>query len=125
MKQSLPQLPVPTVEETIAKYLHSVKPFLNDAELKATNDACTNFLDRNGTVSHLQKRLLEKARNCGNWLEDWWLKVAYLGFRNPVVVYSSPGQTMPLQHFGNEDERLRYTAKLIEAAASYITLIRR
>lgn len=125
MKQSLPQLPVPTVEQTIAKYRHSVKPFLNDAELERTDEACADFLRADGAVAHLQKRLLERARDCGNWLEDWWLKVAYLGFRNPVVVYSSPGQIMPFQHFGCEDERLRYTARLIEAAASYITLIRR
>lgn len=125
MKQTLPQLPVPELKETIAKYLHSVKPFLNDEEFKCTSKACAEFLQPDGVGAQLQNLLVEKAKSSANWLEDWWLKVAYLGYRSPVVVHSSPGQTMPFQKFSNEQDRLKYTSKLIEAAASYISLIRR
>ena len=28
-----------------------------------------------------------------NWLEDWWLQLAYLSFRKPLPLYSNPSNT--------------------------------
>ena len=39
-----------------------------------------------GVGEKLHKMLQERAAKTDNWLSDWWLEGAYLGYRNPVVV---------------------------------------
>ena len=51
---------------------------------------------------------------------DWWLDMAYLGYRAPLPVWSSPGIIMPPQDFSNSDEKwLSFTARLVEAVLDY------
>lgn len=40
-------------------------------------------------------------------LSEWWLKTAYLQFRQPVVIYSSPGVLLPKQDFMDLQGQLR------------------
>ncbi|XP_063902174.1 carnitine O-acetyltransferase-like isoform X2 [Zophobas morio] len=121
--QVLPHLPVPKLEQTVEKYLKSVEPFLNETELNHTKKLLTQFQSESGLGPKLQKLLVEKAQETDSWLVDWWLNVAYLGYRDPVVVYSSPGLAFPCQSFSSQEDRLDYTAKLISGALSYKTLI--
>ncbi|CAH1991282.1 unnamed protein product [Acanthoscelides obtectus] len=118
---NLPSLPVPTLSQTIEKYVKSVTPFLNEKELENTKKLCREFSATNGIGTRLQKLLEEKAATEENWLETWWLNTAYLQYRQPVVVYSSPGLVFPFENFANEEQRLQYTAKLILAALQYKT----
>ncbi|XP_008193031.2 carnitine O-acetyltransferase isoform X1 [Tribolium castaneum] len=121
--QKLPHLPVPKLSQTLEKYLKSVEPFLNESELSNTRKVVTQFQSEDGLGPKLQKLLVEKAQETDNWLADWWLTTAYLGYRDPVVVYSSPGLVFPFQKFGCEEQRLEYAAKLIAGALSYKELI--
>ena len=51
---------------------------------------------------------------------DWWLDMAYLGYRAPLPVWSSPGIIMPPQDFSDSDEKwLSFTARLVEAVLDY------
>jgi carnitine O-acetyltransferase len=88
---NLPKLPVPALSATLQKYLQSVRPLLNDAEFKKTEEAVKNFEAPGGLGQELQKRLLARANDPKviNWMEDWWLDQAYMGYRDPVVVYVS------------------------------------
>lgn len=115
----LPSLPVPTLNQTIEKYIKTVTPFLSEAELNNTKKILQEFSSENGIGTKLQKLLVQKAQNSENWLADWWLNNAYLGYRDPVVVYSSPGLVFPFEDFVNETDRLTYTAQLILAAVEY------
>ncbi|XP_044268520.1 carnitine O-acetyltransferase isoform X2 [Tribolium madens] len=119
--QTLPHLPVPKLSQTLEKYLKSVEPFLNESELNNTRKVVSQF--ESGLGPKLQKLLVEKAQETDNWLADWWLTTAYLGYRDPVVVYSSPGLVFPFQKFNCEEQRLEYAAKLIAGALSYKELI--
>lgn len=47
--QNLPRLPVPRLEETLAKYLRTVKPHLNDKEFAVTSKLVNEFI-ANGSV---------------------------------------------------------------------------
>lgn len=58
-----------------------------------------------------------------NWLEEWWLNAAYLEYRDPVVVYSSPGLVFPLRDFKSHNEQLIYATKTMMAAMDYKLLI--
>ncbi|KAG1382409.1 hypothetical protein G6F61_002291 [Rhizopus arrhizus] len=90
-QKNLPKLPVPALSATLQKYLQSVRPLLNDAEFKKTEEAVKNFEAPGGLGQELQKRLLARANDPKviNWMEDWWLDQAYMGYRDPVVVYVS------------------------------------
>ncbi|XP_063093230.1 peroxisomal carnitine O-octanoyltransferase isoform X3 [Cavia porcellus] len=80
-QDSLPALPVPSLEESLKKYLDSVKPFANEEEYKKTEEIVKKF--KNGIGGKLHQKLLERAKGKRNWLEEWWLNVAYLDVRVP------------------------------------------
>ncbi|KAI8986185.1 acyltransferase ChoActase/COT/CPT [Trametes punicea] len=87
---SLPRLPVPTLSSTAAKYLETVEPHLTRDEFARTQRAVQAFLaSEQATV--LQERLQARAADprVKNWLADWWNETAYMGYRDPVVVYVS------------------------------------
>ncbi|KAI9474881.1 acyltransferase ChoActase/COT/CPT [Zychaea mexicana] len=99
-QNNLPKLPVPALGATMQKYLKSVKPLVSEEEYKRTEAA-------------LQERLVKHASNPAvvNWLEDWWLEAAYMGYRDPVVIYVS-------YFFYYKDDKLR---KLPAQRAAAIT----
>ncbi|KAF8843212.1 acyltransferase ChoActase/COT/CPT [Paxillus ammoniavirescens] len=87
---SLPCLPVPALSSTVSKYLESVKPHLTEAEYATTMASAKEFLS-SPLAAELQKRLEARAADSSikNWLSDWWNEAAYMGYRDPVVVYVS------------------------------------
>ncbi|THH31476.1 hypothetical protein EUX98_g2726 [Antrodiella citrinella] len=84
---SLPRLPVPSLASTAAKYLESVQPHLTPAEFSTTTNVVQTFL-RSDQAKVLQKRLEARAGEPGmaSWLSEWWNDVAYMGYRDSVVV---------------------------------------
>ena len=89
-QDSLPNLPVPPLSSTIAKYLETVQPHLTAAEFAKTSEAAHAF-EKSPIGLELQKRLEARRAEPGmkNWLADWWNDVAYMAYRDPVVVYVS------------------------------------
>ena len=87
---SLPRLPVPTLESTCAKYLESVQPLLTPEDYTKTQSSVSSFL-ASPLAAELQSRLKDRAAQPEtlNWLSDWWNDVAYMSYRDPVVVYVS------------------------------------
>jgi carnitine O-acetyltransferase len=87
---SLPKLPVPTLESTCAKYLETVQPLLTPDDYAKTQSVVSSFL-ASPLSAVLQSRLEHRAAQPDtlNWLSDWWNDVAYMGYRDPVVVYVS------------------------------------
>ena len=87
---SLPKLPVPTLESTCAKYLETVQPLLTPDAYTETQSSVSSFL-ASPLALELQSRLKDRAAHpeTMNWLSDWWNDVAYMGYRDPVVVYVS------------------------------------
>ncbi|KAJ3248215.1 Carnitine O-acetyltransferase mitochondrial [Chytriomyces hyalinus] len=85
---SLPRLPIPTLEETCATYLKSVRPLVNDADYEKTVRAVEEFKRPGGKGEELQKRLIAHDQTKSNsWLIDWWNSYAYMAYRDPVVVW--------------------------------------
>ena len=89
-EKSLPKLPVPTLESTASKYLESVKPHLTPAEFATTQTVVKDFLG-SPIGKTLQERLLARAAEPGrqSWISEWWNDAAYMGYRDPVVVFVS------------------------------------
>ena len=87
---SLPKLPVPSLDSTCEKYLATVKPFLSNRKFSFAQSSVSSFLHSQLAIQ-LQSRLIDRASHpeTQNWLSDWWNEVAYMGYRDPVVVYVS------------------------------------
>lgn len=90
-EDSLPRLPVPTLEETAKRYLKSVHPLLNTTEYESTKKAVEEFVQPGGVGETLQKRLVARREDesVKNWIYEWWNDAAYLAYRDPVVPYVS------------------------------------
>ena len=88
-EDSLPRLPVPTLDETAKRYLKSVHPLVSPAEFQQTEKAVQEFI-KPGSLGHtLQKRLEQRREEHTNWLADWWNQAAYLTYRDPICPYVS------------------------------------
>ncbi|XP_042207020.1 carnitine O-acetyltransferase-like isoform X2 [Homarus americanus] len=122
-KVTLPPLPVPPLEDTLNRYLKTVKPLVTDEEFQLTEQIVKKFVAPEGIGSKLQKKLLERAKSTDNWLSEWWLNAAYLDYRGPVVVWSSPGLVFPLQEFKSLDDQLNFAAKVIAATIDYKAMV--
>jgi len=86
-QKSLPKLPVPPLEDTLNKYLNTLRPILSSSAYVQAEAAVHEFAKPDGQGVELQKRL--KARDEStekSWLIDWWNDYAYMGYRDPVVV---------------------------------------
>jgi carnitine O-acetyltransferase len=83
-EKSLPNLPVPSISSTAAKYLETVRPHLTDPEYAETRKAVDEFVS-SPHVAELQKRLQKRAEGTDSWLIEWWNDVAYMGYRESCL----------------------------------------
>ncbi|OZJ05061.1 hypothetical protein BZG36_02093 [Bifiguratus adelaidae] len=99
---NLPKLPVPALEATLEKYAQTLKPLLSEQDLRKSLDAISEFKRPGGIGEELQKRLVARREDPStvNWLEEWWNDSAYMGYRDPVVIYVS-------YFYSYKDDKLR------------------
>ncbi|KAF1952371.1 acyltransferase ChoActase/COT/CPT [Byssothecium circinans] len=116
-EDSLPRLPVPTLEETAKRYLKSVHPLLSKPEYDATTEAVTDFIAPGGAGETLQKRLIARRErpDVKNWIAEWWNEAAYMAYRDPVVPYVS-------YFYSHRDDRKRRNPAKRAAAFSTAVL---
>ncbi|XP_015980819.1 carnitine O-palmitoyltransferase 1, muscle isoform [Rousettus aegyptiacus] len=84
---SLPKLPVPSVSDTIRRYLESVRPLLDDKEYHHKEALAKDF--QNKMAPRLQKYLILKSWWATNYVSDWWEEYIYLRGRTPIMVNSN------------------------------------
>jgi len=86
-QKSLPCLPIPTIQETLERFLPTALPLAKSAEERTSlEEACRAFPEQ---ARVLQTRL-EHRRNVdmkdSSWLQLWWNTAGYLQVRDPVVI---------------------------------------
>lgn len=87
-QDQLPPLPVPSIEDTKARYLKSIKPFVTSEKQFAEHSALVeDFFNTQGKQLH--QRLQELGSTERNWLSKFWDDYAYLTYTDPVVPYVS------------------------------------
>jgi len=121
---SLPKLPIPSLQSTAAKYLETVRPLVTPAAYARTESAVKDFI-ASPQAAELQRRLEERRLIDGmkNWLSEWWNDVAYMGYRDPVVVFVS-------YFYVHVDDRLRKepaqrAASLVKAMLPFREMVER
>nr|XP_046188412.1 peroxisomal carnitine O-octanoyltransferase-like isoform X8 [Oncorhynchus gorbuscha] len=65
-QHSLPPLPVPSLEGSLAKYLDAVRPFATEEEYQVTAAVVKRFGE--GIGKDLHQKLLQRARTRRNWV---------------------------------------------------------
>lgn len=116
---NLPHFPLPPLQETLQKYLLSVKPLLSAEAFAKTECEVREFCADHGDGTKLHRLLAKRAESRENWLADWWLQFAYLGFRSPVVIHSNPGLFYNLNEFRTDNDWLGYAARSIWATMRF------
>ncbi|KAI5615482.1 carnitine O-acetyltransferase [Silurus asotus] len=106
-QESLPKLPVPPLKQTCDHYLAALEPIVTPEELQHTQRLVEEFQLPGGLGDKLQSSLERRAKKLENWLSDWWLQTAYLDYRMPVVVHSSPGVVLPRLQFSDWQGQIR------------------
>ncbi|XP_071528137.1 peroxisomal carnitine O-octanoyltransferase [Panulirus ornatus] len=92
--ENLPCLPVPSLHQTLDRYLYWVQPHVDDEEFESTKVIVKKF--ESGIGKELQESLLSHAAQKKNWLEDWWLHYAYLAVREPILPIMNTAGPHPL-----------------------------
>ena len=86
-QSSLPYLPVPSINDTITRYLRTVRPLLDDETYNRIVKEAEDF--RNGIGKRLQRYLMFKYLISSNYVSDWWEEYVYLRGRSPIMVNSN------------------------------------
>uniref|UniRef100_A0A672GXK3 Carnitine O-palmitoyltransferase 1, muscle isoform n=1 Tax=Salarias fasciatus TaxID=181472 RepID=A0A672GXK3_SALFA len=84
---SLPRLPVPSVDDTIQRYLESVRPLLDTKQYNHMEILANEFKD--SKAAQLQRYLVLKSWWATNYVSDWWEEYIYLRGRAPIMVNSN------------------------------------
>ncbi|XP_078405717.1 carnitine O-palmitoyltransferase 1, liver isoform-like [Cetorhinus maximus] len=84
---SLPRLPVPSIKDTMRRYLESVHPLLDDEQFKRMQALAQDFERKVGP--RLQWYLKLKSWWATNYVSDWWEEYVYLRGRGPIMVNSN------------------------------------
>ncbi|XP_061475447.1 carnitine O-acetyltransferase-like isoform X2 [Rhineura floridana] len=115
----LPRQPLPSLAETMARYLRSLEPLVSPEELEQTRQLVAEFGVPDGEGERLQARLQRRVDRMENWITDWWVQSAYLESRLPLAVHSSPAVVLPKQDFNDWKGQLRFAAKLIAGVLDF------
>uniref|UniRef100_A0A8C5GWX0 carnitine O-palmitoyltransferase n=1 Tax=Gouania willdenowi TaxID=441366 RepID=A0A8C5GWX0_GOUWI len=84
---SLPNLPVPTIKDTVKRYLESVRPLMDDTGYERMTKLAAEFESSVG--NRLQWYLKLKSLWAANYVSDWWEEYVYLRGRGPIMVNSN------------------------------------
>ncbi|KAG0296614.1 Carnitine O-acetyltransferase mitochondrial [Linnemannia gamsii] len=107
-QDKLPHLPIPPLEQTLARYLDTVRPLTTDQEYQRTVAAVKDFQGQGHSPKgllplgvDLDRRLREHARDCEkrgtSWLAEWWDDWAYFSHRDPSTFFVN-------YYFGFQDD---------------------
>mmetsp|Transcript_10564 Transcript_10564/g.18703 ORF Transcript_10564/g.18703 Transcript_10564/m.18703 type:complete len:872 (+) Transcript_10564:155-2770(+) len=84
---SLPAQPLPSLKDTVERYLLSVKPLLSEEEFAKTVEMSKSFMKSEG--KSFQRYLRLKHMFSSNYVNDWWEQYCYLYGRTPIAVNSN------------------------------------
>lgn len=122
--ENLPKPPVPSLEQTIGRYLSGLEPVIPAPQFEQTKRTAENFLNE-GEGERLQKLLTEYAAHSDNWITDFWLDDMYMCNPIPLLVNSNPFFLLPRQTFRCTSEMIHYAASIAHCALVFRQQIER
>ncbi|KAJ2727188.1 Carnitine O-acetyltransferase mitochondrial [Coemansia sp. Benny D115] len=112
---ALPKLPVPELQDTLARFTAAAKPLFGSAEFDECLEKMEHFMANEAPV--LQDRLRQRASEHVNWLEDWWNSYAY--FTNRASLCFNVNYFFGFRHTPQPQSQARLAAILIDSALRF------
>ncbi|KAG0255310.1 Carnitine O-acetyltransferase mitochondrial [Mortierella polycephala] len=110
-QSDLPSLPIPPLDQTLARYQESIRPLTTDEEYARMSAAIQQFKE-SGKGPALDQRLRDRAKECEqrntSWLAEWWDEYAYFSHRDASTFFVN-------YYFGFQDD-LRMPTQTARAA---------
>lgn len=106
-QSSLPTLPLPSIEATVAKYMGTIEPLLadNPEEWLRMQQLAKEFITKEGPK--LQRYLALKRVVSENYISDWWLDYVYLQSRSSLCINSNWYGVMYAEYFPTHSQAAR------------------
>jgi hypothetical protein len=117
LQHKLPRLPVPPLEDTLKRYLRSLRALQDDAEHDKTKAAVEQFLAEEGP--RIQEKLVEYAKDKDSYIEEFWYE-SYLAHSDPVVLRLNPFFVLEDDPTPSRGSQLPRAASLIIASLGFI-----
>ena len=122
---SLPSLPVPSIEDTLSRFLPTALPLVESKEEKENLlSACAGFPTE---AAKLQRKLeaRRESEQVSSWLQLWWNTAGYLQFRDPISInlsyffQLSDDETLPPCGDGRKSLGVMRAAAVLKAVGEY------
>ena len=114
--ESLPRVPLPTLEDSCRRFLEWCTPLLTEDELARTEAAVADFLAPDSPAHELQAALEAYDRSDGvlSWLDTFW-PYRYLGRRDRIALNANFFFLFQRSHLGQVER----AAELVASAVDY------
>ncbi|KAJ2613002.1 Carnitine O-acetyltransferase mitochondrial [Coemansia sp. RSA 1365] len=112
---TLGKLPIPELDDTVARFATVVRPLFGDNEFEACLGKMKEFVATQGPV--LQERLRKRSAEHENWMEEWWNEYAY--FLNRASICFNVNYFFGFRDTPQQLRQTQLAAVLIESAMRF------
>ncbi|KAJ0408631.1 hypothetical protein P43SY_008978 [Pythium insidiosum] len=122
-QKSLTRLPIPKLEDTLARYLASVEPVVTPAQLEDTRRAVKSFAEGVGPELHAKLVARDDANKHTSYINEWWLEM-YLTDRQPIVINYNPQIKLKEDPVPAKNQQSQRAASLIASTVRVFRTVR-
>jgi carnitine O-acetyltransferase len=119
-KQStLPRLPLPSLEDSLARYLAATAPLVTPSQHTITRAIVSAALDEGSPLRQLQHELVARDAKASDpsYVSAAWDNM-YLDGRWPLAINSNPCAVNRVEAFGERRTQLERAARIVTAAVA-------
>lgn len=122
-QKNLPRLPIPSIEDTLKRFLPTALPLVKSEQEKTALLAACEAFPKQAKVLH--ERLIDRRENemrDSSWLQLWWNQLGYLQYRESVMINVSYFFQFHDDHTTDLDEgntNLQRAAAMLFATAEF------
>ncbi|KAH8359409.1 hypothetical protein KR093_006523, partial [Drosophila rubida] len=116
---TLPKVPVPPLEQTMADYVLALEPITTAAQLERTKGIIKQFSAPQGLGPRLHQYLVDKREAEDNWAYYYWLNDMYMNVRIPLPINSNPGMVFPPRRFRTVHDVAHFAARLLDGIVAH------
>ncbi|EIW63599.1 acyltransferase ChoActase/COT/CPT [Trametes versicolor FP-101664 SS1] len=116
-QHELPKLPIPSLDDSLRKYLTALEGLQDPREHAETRRAVEDFLHNDGP--RVQEKLKEYAQDKASYIEEFWYE-SYLSHSDPVVLALNPFFVLENDPTPDRGQQLPRAASLIVSSLGFI-----
>lgn len=119
---SIPKLPIPSLEESCARYLESIHALQTPEERDESARRVAEFLATDGPA--LQRKLVAYDADQHSYIEEFWFE-AYLNHRSSVVLNVNPFFVLEDDPTPSRNNQISRAASLVLGSLKFINALRK